>query len=231
MKKTLFIIVILISALSCQKGDEPLMMISGYVSAEKGSLYRDDGKIYVPSSNPGIDLNSGRYFIKGYATENYGNEKYKVTLTGAENCRIGSPLISSEIADPKQVGDDAVSPFEIFAAGKYLNLAAKYCYFDDKDHHDINLVFYDAKSNKDTLYFELCHQANKDTLSQGKSLKGLYFYISYDISKLAPKDRNTVVINLKNKWYKSSGTSWLPEREELTTFVSYEIYFNCLSAN
>ena len=107
---------------------------------------------------------------------------------------VTTPAVHSGISDPETLGSDPVGLFQDWgydASKKRLNFAVQYV--RDKESevvHDITLVVDDEKSDANTIYFTLRHNAHGDSPVDGEMISGDYEtvcrYCGFDLSAVLP---------------------------------------------
>ena len=128
-------------------------------------------------------------------------------------CKAPVPL---HAADAANVGTDGININQAWISGGYLNLYVSYALYQGatKDKHVINLVHDNIRSNSDTLYFEMHHNAHGDSPENTDiSLYDFIFggrYASFPISDILGTGKP--VIHIEWDWYIGDEYSYTREK-------------------
>lgn len=136
-------------------------------------------------------------------TEGKENE-YDIRLLDAYKVTISSPLNKSYF--PEDTKTDAVGVQAAWFGGGYLNVNIQYTMVkESKVNHDIALVYNDVKSNKDTVYLEMYHNAHNESYEysniEANKISVVGDYLAYPIEKIIPAGTEKTVVNIKWKWF------------------------------
>ena len=137
------------------------------------------------------------------------DKEYDVKLLDYDFPLNKAPLVSSAVTDREAVGDDPVIPSRYWFSGGFFNMLVKYYYIYRTDKtHVLNLVKDDARSNADTLFFSLRHNAAGETpgaadIDINNLVEGAV-YATFPIADSFPAGRDSVVVKISGKWYTGS---------------------------
>ena len=172
-------------------------------------LKMDSGLIYNIVSNRAGDLEVGmkRLMIQCdvlRVTEGKENE-YDVDLLSYAQVVCKDVVRASE-ADDAALGDDAINIVEGWIENGYFNAYLQITGVTaSKTEHLVNLVFNDVRSNSDTLYFEMRHNAygesfdNPDISTADLSI--MEGYTSFPITELRPAGSGKIVMHFDWEWF------------------------------
>ena len=95
------------------------------------------------------------------AVEGKSNE-YNVRLMEFSGAFTQSPVMRSTM-NPEAVGDNGINVNQAWVSGGYFNAFVNIPMLNPpKVDHEVNIVFDDIRSNSDTLYFEMRHNAHNE---------------------------------------------------------------------
>ena len=233
MKRFLFTLVCLSSLLFCATGclfDNTLLYSdSGMCNVQSPtSVISDGGIVYNITENvSGATLTPGeRLFIEcDVLQRNEENEdEYDIRLNTCTKVTVKTPIDASS-ADWDEVGDDALNVYQGWIGNGYINTLLQFTSVTSSDtEHSFDLVFDDAQSNADTLYFDLKHNGygecfdNEDVDTSKLGLEGKY--VSFKISDYADKVNSTFIIRVRWEWYAVEGNAYVRQREAYWTDFS-----------
>ena len=178
-----------------------------YVSVNK--LKTDSGDIYhivTNSSGANIPDTLKRVMVRADVlnrVEGTSNE-YNVRLMEFAGAMVQAPLLKSTL-DEEAVGSDGVSISTGWISGGYINLYAYIAMLRPTAvNHKVSLVFDDIRSNSDTLYFELRHNAY-DECPENPSIPLASFefagsYMCFPLDGILESGK-TPVCHLEWDWY------------------------------
>ncbi len=191
---------------------------SGLVRTDLGNL------LIVDDSSVGRgQADSGRVCLGGYILGQKDARTYYVRVTRYYPLLTKGYVTLSE-SDTLATGDDPILVNRAWMGGGYLNVGMG---VENNPSagitHVVNLVYDDTRSTTDTLYFDLRHEANGDTVHTTVTQTMASFRVD-DLLDSLPRAE----IVLQWRWYDGRGrlteksTRWtytasLPEREEVVT--------------
>lgn len=150
--------------------DEPYLFSDTGMFSVLGlnKLQSDTGNIYYVTQNTtGLDIPDTlkRVMVSCdvmSAREGKQNE-YDIRLLQFIAAFHKTPLLMSTV-DESAVGNDGINIDQAWVSGGYLNAHVEIALLSpSKADHTFNLVFNDLKSNSDTLYFEMRHNAHGES--------------------------------------------------------------------
>ena len=178
-----------------------------YVSST--TLKTDAGEIYhITSNNSGANMPDTlkRVMVRVDVLnriEGTSNE-YNVRLMEFAGAMVQTPLTKSTM-DEEAVGNDGVSISTGWISGGYFNAYVYIAMLRPTNvHHVVNLVFDDARSDADNVYFELRHNAY-DECPENPSIPLASFefagaYMSFPLDGILESGK-TPVVHLEWDWY------------------------------
>ena len=213
MKRIIILLAVALTAASCIKG-EPFLcrsLVMGYFS--DGDLHVDGGMTFHIVKTQ-LDISAkpeDRVIVLCDVMKQTGSseKEYDVKVLDYDFPLNKAPLVSSAVTDWTEVGDDPVVPSKMWFSGGFFNMQVLYYYKGRSETiHTLNLVKDDAKSNADTLFFSLRHNAAGETLgSEGVDYYDLLqgsVYATFPIADSFPAGRDSVIVKLSGKWYGDS---------------------------
>lgn len=220
LKKTLFTIVlcctVAISTTSCFKEEDymysELVMVNVLSSTsfqnDVGTIYNvvENGVGQIPSSVKRMMINCD--VLRN--TQGFENE-YDIRLNEFAEALVKEPVNSSE-ADEEELGDDPIQINQGWMSLGYFNaLLQTVILSGSQQEHAVSLVYDELKSNTDTLYFTLRHNAFGDSLESEENRHKEYNftngYFSFPIDKYVPAGTKSIVFHFDWEWYFTDGTT------------------------
>lgn len=189
-------IIILVAVSSCKReGDLPLCHFQEMVTASSGKLISDEGVTYKVL-NMEKETGDGRWYVKGFAMREKGDDVLEVKLSSMKQALSKNVLKLSESSE-EELGNDPVNVENIWLSGSYINMLNGHNYDSGKSGaiHKVNLVFDDARSGPDTLYFSLRHNAAGD---KGDTYTS--YYTSFPFKEYIPSGKTGCVVTVEWKW-------------------------------
>ena len=184
-------------------------------------LQTDSGAIYnivENSSGSNFSETSKRVMIScdvQSAVPGTTNE-YNIRLIDFREALVDNPFTTSAVAIDT-LGNDGVNVVQAWVSGGYLNSSLNITVksYSDTDH-DVRVLFDDVRSNSDTLYFQMRHNAhgespeNPDMSFNQLSLAGLY--ASFPINGILPVGGKYPIVHLEWDWYIDDSSSYSREK-------------------
>ena len=150
---------------SCLPNEEYLFSDTGMCTVlGLNKLQSDTGNIYhVTQNTTGLDIPDTlkRVMVSCDAMTAVAGKQneYNIRLLQFLAAFYKTPLLKSTL-DEEAVGNDGINIDQAWVSGGYLNAHIEIALLSpSKVDHTFNLVFNDQKSNSDTLYFEMRHNA------------------------------------------------------------------------
>lgn len=143
------------------------------------------------------------------ATENKTNE-YDVNIRDFERVELLNAVRTRDL-DPEKVGTDIADLRQCWYEGGYLNFLIAHLEKDSKAIHDINIEYNDVKSNADTLYFQVRHNANGDKPANGDDVKNFTLkggYFSVEAKQYKPAPDSPIKITVEWDWYPTTSAGY-----------------------
>lgn len=133
-------------------------------------------------------------------------EEYDVHLLNFAHVLTKQPVLKST-ADEETIGSDGITPAQLWTGGGYLNGAIQFTsVINSKVSHTVNLVFDDTRSNSDTLYFSLHHNAHGESLEHEEIPQSMLTlssdYVSFPVAGYIPEGKDEIVLHLDWNWYR-----------------------------
>ena len=229
-KHFLLLAILATVSVSCLKSDPFICrsLVMGYIS--NGVMTVDGGlTFYIQKSNVEIKAKPEERVVAVcdvLETVENSNTEYKVNLINYAVPLLKEPLRSSSIADEDEIGHDPVVPVQHWFAGGFYNVYLSYYYLvSSETKHEINLVYDELRSNSDTLYFTLRHNAkneapgydgiNVSDLAQG------YSYATFPIKEIVGEGSESVAIAITGEWYRQNSSFSNPTTESYKYVGTY----------
>lgn len=222
----------LLSLSSCDLGDDVLAYSQTEIcSIVDGRLLTDNGyyfNIVRNQSASGTAVTSLRRALVLCDILNYTEGKtdeFDINLKDFAEVSIDDVIKESE-ADEEALGDDAAAVHSAWLSKDYLNIDASYTAFTSSTvKHDIALVLDDLKSNADTVYLSLRHNAHGESfddasLTTGIDVIGQIF--SYPVEQVIPDGTESIVLCFTWDWFKSVNGILVKDREVFTGCLNWE---------
>ena len=209
--KVLFIAVMAVLLISCLPDRDVLFTDTGMCTIlGRDRLQTDSGNIYNIVENDSGSLIADtlkRIMISCdvlSAVSGKSNE-YDIRIIDFRGALCEEPVIASSIP-LDTLGIDGVNVVQAWVSGGYLNSFLNVALKKNSDTvHDINLLFDDFKSNADTLYFKMRHNAHGESPENpDQSLNDLVFagvYASFPLNNILPVGGKYPIVHLEWDWY------------------------------
>ena len=193
---------------------------SMYTLAGPNKLITDSGDIYfITQNNAGVSIPDTLKRVMAScdvlaAVEGKQNE-YNVRLNEFAGALYKAP-VPLKGSDPEVIGTDGVNINQAWISGGYFNAYISYAVIETakEDNHTINIVYDNVRSNSDTLYMQLRHNAHGECPeNQEISLSDFAFagrYASFPISDLVGTGKP--VIHIEWDWYIGDEYSFTREK-------------------
>lgn len=214
MKRTASILAILASAIcisSCIQNDDILSTELCMVNIESPTrLITDAGLAFnvVETSVSAIPDTVKRVMILCDVLRQSGasTDEYDVHLLNFAHVLTKHPVLKST-ADEEVIGSDGITLAQLWTGGEYLNGTIQFTsVINSKVSHTVNLVFDDTRSNADTLYFSLHHNAHGESLEHEDIPESMLTvssdYVSFPVTEYIPEGKDEIVLHLDWSWYK-----------------------------
>lgn len=233
MKRFLSVLIPLSVMALCMTGcfflDNTLLYTDTGMAIVKDShtLLTDTGMTYHISENQAgaLDVSDRIMYQCDVLSKTDGNDnEYEVRLTTFAKVMVKDPVPASTV-DIQTLGNDGIGIDQGWIASTYVNALVQYTTATTSStEHDIDIVYDDVKSNADTIYFKLCHNAHGDCF-ENESIDAAKIamearYISFKVSDYAEGRNSTFVIRVAWDWYKLEDNVFIREKEEKYTDFS-----------
>lgn len=203
LAKTVFLIAIAACVLSCAgEGSLPLYYTQEMVTAAEGKLLSDEGLTYEVL-NSGKAIGDGRWFAGCFVMGRKSDKVLEVKLNNLEQALSKSvPKLSG--SSEEELGNDPINIENIWISGTYVNMRNGHNYDSGKTGtiHKVNLVFDDARSGTDTLFFSLRHNAAGE-----KGDTYISYYTSFPFNEYIPSGKTGCIVTIEWKWDKDYSIS------------------------
>ena len=138
------------------------------------------------------------------------SDEYNIRLLDFMAAFTTDPLVAGT-DEAEAAGHDGVSVTQAWVSGGYLNGYVTLALPNPaNEDHDINLVFDDVRSNTDTLFFEMRHNAHGECPENEDYALPLFrfagTYVSYPLEGLLPTGGKKPVVHLEWDWYDNDGS-------------------------
>lgn len=214
MKRTLFKSLLLAAVVavlaSCFPNEDYLFSdVSMCTVLGRNKVQTDGGDIYyVVKNSAGSDISDTlkRVMISCdvmSAVEGKQNE-YNVHLIQLAGAFVKSPLRASTL-DEDAAGHDGINIDQAWVSGGYLNLHVQVAMlYPSAADHALNIVYDDVKSNTDTLYFEMRHNAHGESPENPNHNPASFTfagaYASFPLTGILPSGKSPV-FHIEWEWY------------------------------
>ena len=227
MRKVLLILATALCLTACSEDSQDEILYSnlygfGDVSGSRISI-RGDGLIFdvTKDQTDGGWQKEKRIFLQCDVLRETAAQTYDICLKAARPVIERNVLVKSQSSE-EVYGNDAASfdqDWGLDTQTRTINMACRYTSLKKSTTpHTLNLVFDDARSSTDTLFFELRHQGsgesyeNTDYETTDFQVNGQY--LTFDFSGTIPVGaKNSIVISVEWDWFKSNSYEML-EREK-----------------
>lgn len=201
-----------------------------FTVAGSNQLITDSGNIYdIVQNNSGADIPDTLKRVMAVCdvlTKTAGtSNRYSVRLMEFAGAFVKDPVPMSGM-DESAIGHDGLNIKQAWVTGGYLNAYSFIAMFNpSKVNHELNLVYDDVRSNADTLYFEVRHNAhgecpeNEDTVLKDFVFAGAY--LSFPLDGILEEGKKPIV-HLEWDWY--VGDEYSFTREKKTHFGNLEVF-------
>ena len=172
--------------------------------ADGGNILTDKGNVLIPDkSSVGHDLTDGeRVFISSNILEREDENTYRVRINRYHQLLTKDIVRSSEVKD-EELGDNPIQVKDAWFGGGYLNMRFGLEYNpSSKTPHLVNVVYDDVKSNADTVFLTLRHNAFADTIRTKVGAATA----SFNMKDIMEGKDSKVYVRLSWQWYTHRGT-------------------------
>lgn len=232
MRRILVLLIAALAAVSCIGDDTILCRDTVMGNIKAGVLYTDGGLMYnIVKTNVNIEVkDTVRVLAVCDVMKQTGKseKEYDVCLVDYTVPLCKDALVASAITDWEKVGSDPAALNTGWFSGGYLNMNVNYTLdTSSKTVHTLNLVFDDVRSNSDTLFFDLRHNAfgecyneeNKDKESISLSSA----YACFPIEKYVPAGKKEIIVSVDWTWYVSGAGYFTTKTEKHKTAGKYTV--------
>lgn len=213
----------LLSFSSCIEQDDVLAYSQTEICTVVDGRLLSDGGYYlnitqnqIPNAKPVTSFSRVVIYCDVLNKTEGKTDEFDINLIDAVEVKIDN-VIRKSTADEEKLGDDAAGIHSAWFSKDFLNIDASYTAFASSTvKHDISLVLDDIKSNSDTVYLALRHNAHgesydKTTLVSGVEVVGEYF--SYPVGQVIPAGTESIVVSFTWDWFKSINGTLTKDRE------------------
>lgn len=192
---------------ACVSSDSlPIFLYQGMVTASSGKLITDEGDRYsivTPVSD--FNLDSGRFMASCEVMRKTAEHEYDARLVDIIKAE-GPGILTRSKAPVEALQEDPLDVADIWISGNHINMQNQCITLKDSPTgHLVNLVFDDAASRGDTLFFSMCHNSfgEKPDNPQHKSKTFLAktYFSSYSLEGTVPRSNSKKVICLRWRKY------------------------------
>ena len=182
--------------ISCLPDRDVLFTDSGMCTTlGRDKLQTDSGNIYNIVENDSGSL----------IPDTLKSNEYNIRIIDFRGALCEEPVIASSIP-LDTLGIDGVNVVQAWVSGGYLNSFLNVAMKKNSDTvHDINLLFDDFKSNADTLYLKMRHNAHGESPENPEeSFNNLVFagvYASFPLNNILPTGGKYPIVHLEWDWY------------------------------
>ena len=232
VSKVLFAAITALLLISCLPNRDVLFTDTGMCTIlGRDRLQTDSGNIYNIVENDSGSLipdTLKRIMVSCdvlSAVSGKSNE-YDIRVIDFRGALYKEPVIASSIP-LDTLGIDGINVIQAWVSGGYfnsfLNITMKR---NSETAHDINLLFDDFKSNADTLYFKMRHNAHGESLDNPEeNLNDLVFagvYASFPLNNILPVGGKYPIVHLEWDWYVDESSSGSREKSTRSGNIKVE---------
>ena len=211
VSKVIFIAFTAVLLISCLPDRDVLFTDSGMCTTlGRDRLQTDSGNIYniVENDSGSLIPDTLKRIMVSCDVLSAGSGKsneYNIRIIDFRGALCEEPVIASSIP-LDTLGIDGVNVVQAWVSGGYLNSFLNITMKRNSDTaHDVNLLFDDFRSNADTLYFKMRHNAHGESLENPEmSLNDLAFaglYASFPLNNILPVGGKYPIVHLEWDWY------------------------------
>ena len=211
VSKVIFIAFTAVLLISCLPDRDVLFTDSGMCTTlGRDRLQTDSGNIYNIVENDSGSLipdTLKRIMVSCdvLSAVSCKSNEYDIRIIDFRGALCEEPVIASSIP-LDTLGIDGVNVVQAWVSGGYLNSFLNITMMRNSDTaHDVNLLFDDFRSNADTLYFKMRHNAHGESLENPEmSLNDLAFaglYASFPLNNILPVGGKYPIVHLEWDWY------------------------------
>ena len=207
---------------SCLNKGEYLYSDTGMCTKIGADRLRTDGgaiyNIVENSSGSNFSQTSKRIMIScdvQSAVPGTTNE-YNIRLIDFREALVDEPVTASAMT-ADTLGNDGINVVQAWVSGGYLNSYLNVTMKNYSDtSHDIKVLFDDVRSNSDTLFFKMRHNAHGESPENPEmsfnqlTLAGVY--ASFPLAGILPVGGNYPTVHLEWDWYTDEGSSYGREK-------------------
>lgn len=198
--RTAIIPAIVLAAASCSKNANTIIArIATIATASDGKLISDGGETFIINSGAGNrDLSSGRFFVVCDLISNRGGNTYDVNVLGLTSALVKDIRDGASALEQEILVSDPINVESIWMSGGYVNMETLlFCIVDSDTKHLLNLVLDTGRSNADTLFFDIRHNAHGERPDNpsfsAREFAGGLAYACFPLSSLpSPIEKKTV---------------------------------------
>ena len=211
VSKVIFIAFTAVLLISCLPDRDVLFTDSGMCTTLGRDRHQtDSGNIYniVENDSGSLIPDTLKRIMVSCDVLSAGSGKsneYNIRIIDFRGALCEEPVIASSIP-LDTLGIDGVNVVQAWVSGGYLNSFLNITMKRNSDTaHDVNLLFDDFRSNADTLYFKMRHNAHGESLENPEmSLNDLAFaglYASFPLNNILPVGGKYPIVHLEWDWY------------------------------
>ena len=200
----IFMLTLLVS--SCYKDDTILYSHTFMAEYSAGCLHADNGLIYnIVERECDIipDTLKRVYVLCDILRESpRGKDEYEIRLRDFVRVLVKDVVPSSSPEEYCRAGSDPISLLLAWPSGPSLNTRVAFTVQEDsKTVHRINLSLDEERSTRDTLFFELRHDASGEfygspSISSASSLKSASAFASFPVRHLIPEGQKEIGVDI-----------------------------------
>ena len=160
-------------------------------SADSYHIVTDEGtNLYVVEGASATEVVDGQRVMANYSIEDRVETGYNIRLNFLYNILTKDPVFLSKITwdERREIGDDPLNVRSMSFGGKYLNVNIEVMRKNPEVAHFINAVVDEQRSDDQTVYLTLTHNAYGDEASIPVAQ-----WVSFDLSTLVPAVNNRLM--------------------------------------
>ena len=193
-------------------------------------LQNDDGTVFniVESVVGNLPADVKRAMISCDVLKNTEGktDEYDIRLLDFAQSLVKDPILSGA-AVPDTLGNDPICANQIWMTKGYINGLFQVIVLDgSKQEHTVNLVYDEARSHSDTLFFNIRHNAYGDSIEPQENRDKYYYYnsgyFSFPVSAYIPEGKESVVVHLDWDWFETAGGALIIQRKHCKGDITYK---------
>ena len=144
------------------------------------------------------------------------SNEYNIRLLDFMAAYVADP-VKAGTPEEEEAGHDGIGVAQAWVSGGYFNGYVTIAVPNPVvEEHALNLVFDEARSTSDTLYFEMRHNANGECPENEKydlyAFQSAGTYVSFPLKGILPESGKKPVVHVEWDWYDNDGVNITREK-------------------